>query len=194
VLVPAAGLGVLEGALLAWRRVAAPIKAAHRLCTGATASRGAAASAPRRRRRRAPASIAVLVGADGASRRVAASVEAAEDVRRRGRGDLGLGVHVGALAPEPRVAADRRRLKAAGHLTGVALNVLVEAVCTVTAARRAVEEAALLRLTVLIQMNLLVAGALTLVHGAQLPHRQRLKLLIRHVLVARAVVGTPVIL
>jgi len=88
---------------------------------------------------------------------VAAPVKAAQ--RNLSGTSLGLEVLVGAGAPKGRVAARGRRLKAAGHLSRVALHMPIDAARAVAAAGGAVEELALLRLTVLRQVHPLEAQA-----------------------------------
>lgn len=94
----------------------------------------------------------------GALTGIAVAVKAAANLCViNSRGDLR--VKVGALATEARVAAGGRLLKAAGDLSSVALHMLIETVGAITAAARTIEEAALLWLTVFIQLHLLVAEA-----------------------------------
>lgn len=94
-----------------------------------------------------------------------------------------LGVKVGALATEARVAAGGRLLKPAGDLSSVALHMLIDAVGAVAAATRTIEEAALLGLTVFIQLHLLVAHAgLFTAHGH----------CVNHLMSACAFLGSPV--
>jgi len=98
----------------------------------------------------------VLVRARGALAGLALEVEATHHIAHR---NLRLRVLVRALATKARVTANITQLEAALHFGRVALNVLIEALVTVTASSRAVEETTLLRLTSLIKVNLLKAHA-----------------------------------
>lgn len=97
----------------------------------------------------------VHVGA-GALTGIAVAVKAAANLRVINCG-CDLGVEVGALATEARVAASSRLLKPTRDLSSVALHVLIDAVGAIAAATWTIEEAALLGLTVFIQLDLLVA-------------------------------------